>query len=108
MLHSTYPQHELDKEKAVICDEIESYNDTPAELIFDDFENIIFSGHPLGHNILGTREQVMAYTTDDARRFTSRHYRPDNMIFFAYNSKGRKHHCRKPKQPSTQLEQPSR
>ena len=89
VLHSTYPQHELDKEKAVICDEIESYNDTPAELIFDDFENIIFSGHPLGHNILGTREQVMAYTTDDARRFTSRHYRPDNMIF----SKGRKHHC---------------
>ena len=84
VLHSTYPQHELDKEKAVICDEIESYNDTPAELIFDDFENIIFSGHPLGHNILGTREQVMAYTTDDARRFTSRHYRPDNMIFFAY------------------------
>ena len=49
---STYPQAEIDKEVEVICDEIESYNDSPAELIFDDFENAIFAGHPLGHNIL--------------------------------------------------------
>ncbi len=84
VLHSTYPQHEIDKEKAVICDEIESYNDTPAELIYDEFENLLFANHPLGHNILGTKEQVMAYTSADIRRFTSRHYRPDNMIFFAY------------------------
>ena len=80
---STYPQHEIDKEVAVICDEIESYNDTPTELIFDDFENIIFSGHPLGHNILGNAERLRQFCTADALRFTRRHYRPENMVFFA-------------------------
>ncbi|MBP3755657.1 MAG: insulinase family protein [Prevotella sp.] len=84
VLHSTYPEHEIEKEKAVVCDEIESYNDSPSELIFDEFENILFAGHPLGHNILGTKEQVMDYSSADARRFTTEHYRPDNMIFFAY------------------------
>lgn len=79
---STYPDSELEKEKEVICDEIESYNDSPAELIYDDFENIIFHGHPLGHNILGTAEAVRTYTSADALRFTRRHYRPDNAIFF--------------------------
>ena len=84
VFHSTYPQHEIDKEVEVICDEIESYNDSPAELIYDEFENILFEGHPLGHNILGKAEQLHTYTTDDALRFVSRHYRPDNAIFFAY------------------------
>ena len=84
VLHSTYPEHEIEKEKAVVCDEIESYNDSPSELIFDEFENILFAGHPLGHNILGTKGQVMGYSSADARRFTTEHYRPDNMIFFAY------------------------
>ena len=83
-LHSTYPQAELDKEVEVIADEMESYNDTPAELIYDEFENILFPGHPLGHNILGDAQTVRAFTTDDARRFTRRFYRPDNMVFFAY------------------------
>jgi len=84
VFHSQYPQHEIDKEVEVICDEIESYNDSPAELIYDEFENIIFEGHPLGHNILGKAEQLRTYTTDDALRFVHRHYRPDNAIFFAY------------------------
>ena len=70
VLHSTYPQAEIDKEVEVICDEIESYNDSPSELIYDQFENIVFSGHPLGHNILGTQERLRAYTTADALRFT--------------------------------------
>ena len=52
VFHSVYPQAEIDKEVEVICDEIESYNDSPAELIYDEFENIIFKGSPLGHNIL--------------------------------------------------------
>ena len=82
VFHSTYPQHEVEKEREVVCDEIESYEDTPAELIFDEIENILFQGHPLGHNILGTSEQVRQYTSDDARRFTARYYRPDNSIFF--------------------------
>ena len=82
VLHSTYPQHEIDKEIAVICDEIESYNDTPAELIYDEFERLLFGSHPLGHNILGQASQLRTYTTADAQRFTARHYCPHNMIFF--------------------------
>ena len=84
VFHSTYPQHEIDKEVEVICDEIESYNDSPAELIYDEFENVLFEGYPLGHNILGKAEQLRTYTTEDALRFTRRYYRPDNAIFFAY------------------------
>ena len=84
VFHSGYPQAEIDKEVEVICDEIESYNDSPAELIYDEFENILFKGSPLGHNILGTAEQVRSFTTEDALRFTRKLYRPDNAIFFAY------------------------
>lgn len=84
VFHSVYPQAEIDKEVEVICYEIESYNDSPAELIYDEFENIIFKGSPLGHNILGTAEQVRSFKTEDALRFTRKLYRPDNAIFFAY------------------------
>lgn len=84
VFHSVYPQAEIDKEIEVICDEIESYNDSPAELIYDEFENIIFKGSPLGHNILGTAEQVRSFKTEDALRFTRKLYQPDNAIFFAY------------------------
>lgn len=84
VFHSTYPQQEIDKEVEVICDEIESYNDSPTELIYDEFENILFKGNSLGHNILGTAEQVRQFTTEDALRFTRKLYRPDNAVFFAY------------------------
>ena len=84
VFHSTYPQAEIDKEVEVIVDEIESYNDSPAELVYDLFENAIYKGHSLGHNILGTAEQLRTYTTEDALRFTRRYYRPDNSVFFAY------------------------
>jgi predicted Zn-dependent peptidase len=94
VFHSTYPQHEIAKEVEVICDEIESYNDSPAELIYDEFENIIFEGHPLGHNILGKAEQLRTYTTEDALRFVHRHYRPDNAIFFVYGDVDFKRLCR--------------
>ena len=94
VFHSTYPQHEIDKEVEVICDEIESYNDSPAELIYDEFENIIFEGHPLGHNILGKAEQLRTYTTEDALRFVRRHYRPDNAVFFVYGDVDFKRLCR--------------
>ena len=79
---STYPQHEINKEVEGICDEIESYNDSPAELIYDDFESAVFAGHPLGHNILGSEEMLKGYTTEDALRFTRRYYRPENTVFF--------------------------
>lgn len=84
VFHSVYPQKEINKEVDVICDEIESYNDSPAELIYDEFENLIFRGHPLGHSILGTSERVRRFTTDDAIRFTKQYYLPMNSVFFAY------------------------
>jgi predicted Zn-dependent peptidase len=82
VFHSTYPQHEIDKEVEVVCDEIESYNDSPAELIYDEFENILFEGHPLGHNILGQAEHIRTYKTEDLLRFVRRCYRPDKAVFF--------------------------
>lgn len=84
VFHSTYPQAELDKEVEVVCDEIESYNDSPSELIYDEFENLIFEGHPLGHTILGTAVNVRRFNRETVRRFTRKFYRPDNSIFFVY------------------------
>ncbi|MDO5129799.1 MAG: pitrilysin family protein [Prevotellaceae bacterium] len=84
VFHSQYPQTEIDKEIEVICDEIESYNDSPAELIYDLFENIIFERHPLGHNILGDAEQLRTYKSETAKAFTQRFYKPRNAVFFAY------------------------
>ena len=94
VFHSQYPQHEIDKEVEVICDEIESYNDSPAELIYDDFENIIFEGHPLGHNILRKAELLRSYKTENALQFVRRYYRPDNAIFFAYGDVDFKRLCK--------------
>lgn len=84
VFHSVWPEQEIAKEVEVICDEIESYNDSPAELIYDDFENIIFQKHPLGHNILGTQENVRAFTSADAARFTGTFYVPEDAVFFCY------------------------
>ena len=95
VFHSQYPQQEIDKEVEVICDEIESYNDSPAELIYDEFENLLFEGHPLGHNILGKAELLRTFTTADALRFTRRHYRPDNAVFFVYGDIDFKRLCDK-------------
>ena len=94
VFHSQYPQQEIDKEVEVICDEIESYNDTPAELIYDEFENLLFEGHPLGHNILGKAELLRTFTTADALRFTHRYYRPDNAVFFVYGDVDFKRLCK--------------
>lgn len=82
VFHSTYPQHEIDKECEVIVDEIESYNDTPADLIFDRFEDLIYQGNSLGHDILGTAENVRRFQTEDAIKFVRRLYRPEKMVFF--------------------------
>lgn len=86
VFYSIFPQAEIDKEVEVICDEIESYNDSPAELIYDEFENLVFKGHPLGHNILGSADRVRGFSTADAMRFTQQYYRPDNAIFFVYGN----------------------
>jgi Predicted Zn-dependent peptidases len=107
VFHSVYPQAEINKEVEVICDEIESYNDSPAELIFDDFENLVFAHHPLGHNILGSADNVRRFTTDDALRFTRRYYRPDNAVFFVYGDVDFKRMVRKLEQllPAPTLQQ---
>ena len=82
VFHSTFPQHEIDKEVEVIIDEIQSYEDTPSELIFDDFEELVFQNHPLGRKILGRPELLYTFKSQDALAFTSRFYRPNNMVFF--------------------------
>lgn len=81
---SVYPQPEMNKEVEVVIDEIESYNDSPAELIFDDFERMVFNGHPLGRNILGEADRLRQFTSVDIQRFAGRHYRPENAVLFVY------------------------
>ena len=82
VFNSTFPQEELDKEVEVVIDEIESYNDSPAELIYDDFESLLFPGHPLGRKILGEAHRLRQYTSDDLKSFVHRTYTPDRAILF--------------------------
>ena len=80
IFNSTFPENELEKEKEVILDEINSYRDTPADEIFDEFENLIYRGHQLGRNILGTIDLVENYTRADIVKFRNQHYAPDRMV----------------------------
>lgn len=82
VFHSTFPETEIRKEAEVVIDEIRSYEDNPSELIFDDFEDMIFHDHPLGHNILGNPKLLKGYTRQDVLNFTSRYYHPSNVVFF--------------------------
>ena len=86
VFHSIYPQRELQKEVEVIIDEIDSYQDSPAELIFDEFEEMLFRGHGLGRNILGTADRLRQYTTEDALRFTRQYYRPAGVTLFVFGN----------------------
>ena len=81
--NSQFPDSEIEKERDVILDEINSYKDNPAELIFDEFENLLFSGHEMGHNILGESEMLENLNQTDFIRFHQLHYQPHNMIFFS-------------------------
>lgn len=81
VFNSTFPEKELAKEKIVIADEISSYKDTPSELIFDDFEDKLFAGSPMGHNILGTVESLASFTGAEVRQFMQRCYNTDQMVF---------------------------
>ncbi len=82
VFHSTYPQREIEKEVEIIIDEIDSYNDSPAELIYDEFEEMLFRGHALGRNILGKADRLRQYTTQDALRFVNNYYVPNNVTMF--------------------------
>lgn len=86
VFHSVFPPHEIEKEVEVILDEIQSYEDTPSELIFDDFEELAFKGHPLGRNILGNPETLRTFGTEDALRWVGKYYHPDNMVFFVFGN----------------------
>lgn len=79
--NSTFPEKELEKEKDVIVDEINSYLDAPSEMIFDDFEEQVFAGHPIGRNILGTVDSVRNLSREDVFELISRRYRTDQMVF---------------------------
>ena len=83
IINSQFPASELKKECEVIIDEIQSYEDTPSELIFDDFENMLFAGHPLGHHILGTKKSLQTFDTKAAKSFIERFYVAENMVFFS-------------------------
>ncbi|MDR2287498.1 MAG: insulinase family protein [Prevotellaceae bacterium] len=79
--NSIFPPHEIIREKQVIFEEIDSYNDSPADLIFDDFEDLLFDGYPIGRNILGTKKTVKNFSTKDIMKFVDRTYNTDQMVF---------------------------
>lgn len=80
VFHSTFPEDEMDKEKSVILDEITSYLDQPEEAIYDDFEDLVFAGHPLGRNILGSPETVNNINQEDIHQFIKENYHTDKII----------------------------
>ena len=107
VFHSKYPQEEMDKEVEVVIDEIESYNDSPSELIYDDFEAMLFQGHPLGRNILGDADRLRTYKTEDVLNYTHRLYVPSNAVLFVYGNVSEKEIMKQirkndPPQPSLQ------
>jgi predicted Zn-dependent peptidase len=78
--HSIFPQHELEKEKMVVADEIRSYLDSPAEQIFDDFEDLVFAGHALGRNILGTVRSLKRFNREAILKFIGRNYDTSQVV----------------------------
>jgi predicted Zn-dependent peptidase len=79
--NSIFPPHEIIREKQVIFEEIDSYDDSPGDLIFDDFEDLLFDGYPIGRNILGTKKTVKNFSTEDVMKFVARTYNTDQMVF---------------------------
>ncbi len=80
LFHSTFPEAEIEKEKDVVLEEINSYNDSPSELIFDQFEELAYEGHPLAHNILGSKRNVRHFTAERLRRHLQACYTPSRMV----------------------------
>ncbi len=86
VFHSTFPQNEIEKEKGVILDEIDSYKDSPEDQIVDDFDEQIFQNHPLGNNILGTPESVKSFSKKDIASFAKNNYATDKIVFGVYGN----------------------
>ena len=80
LFNSVYPEKELQREKEVIFEEINSYKDSPSELIFDEFDELIFDGHPIARNILGTRENLLRFNRESILKFIANNYHTDQMV----------------------------
>lgn len=83
LFHSEFAPAQIEREREVILDEINSYHDAPSELIFDDFENMVFARHDIGHYILGEPESLHSFNRDSILRFVRRQYQPSEMVFFS-------------------------
>ncbi|MDE6263858.1 MAG: insulinase family protein [Paramuribaculum sp.] len=79
---SIFPEKELEKEREVVKDEISSYLDSPSESIFDDFDERIFAGSRMSHNILGTPENIDSFTSASCRQWIDKWYSPGNIVLF--------------------------
>ncbi len=80
IFHSSFPDNELEREKEIIYDEINSYKDSPSELIFDEFEELLFEGNPIGRNILGTKKHLKKFSKKEIFEFFDRNYTTDQMV----------------------------
>jgi predicted Zn-dependent peptidase len=80
VLNSTFPEKEIEKEKEIILDEINSYLDSPSDKIFDDFESHLFKNHPLGENILGTKKSVSSFKKEDLLHYVNEHFFAENIV----------------------------
>ena len=80
---SVFPQSELDRERDVVLEEAASYRDTPSDAVYDDFEDLLFAGSELGHNILGRKEDLENLSREDCMRYLKKLYVPANMAFFS-------------------------
>ena len=79
--NSTFPDKEMTKEREVIIDEINTYKDSPTEMLFDTFEDMIFEGSDLGHNILGSKASLARFDSEAIKRFRRRTHTTDRMVF---------------------------
>lgn len=84
LLHSEFSSQQIEREREVILDEISSYRDFPSEQIYDDFENLVYHGHEIGHYILGEPATLEEFTTASLKRFVRRQYQPSEMVFFSF------------------------
>ncbi|MBL7970609.1 MAG: insulinase family protein, partial [Prolixibacteraceae bacterium] len=80
LINSTFPAKELEREKEVVIEEINSYKDSPSELIFDEFEEILFDGHPIARNILGTPELIKTFNKASILKFMDENYHTDQIV----------------------------
>ncbi len=86
IINSRFPATELDKEREVVVDEINSYLDSPSEAVYDDFEDLIYAGTPLGHNILGNERHIQKIGTKQCREYLEKWYTAPNMVIFYFGA----------------------